>query len=145
MLASSNEAEKHMRYVTSIERLAFKEGFEQGRKQAREQARQEGLREGLMEGIELVLDVKFGLRGRKLLPRVRALRDVAALRALARAIFAATTLAEVREPLAPAKKLGHALVENKIMSTPARGLFRRPASAVRRSSASSLHVLRFRH
>jgi hypothetical protein len=59
-----------------------------------------------VEGIELDLDAKFGPQGRKLLPRVHALPDLAALRALARSIKAATTLAEVREFLPRAKKSG---------------------------------------
>jgi hypothetical protein len=77
---SQFEEEKHMRYLSSIERLA----------------RNEGLREGLLEGIELGLDVKFGQRGRRLLPRISALDDVATLRALSRVLKSATTLEEVR-------------------------------------------------
>jgi hypothetical protein len=81
------EEEMHMPYLSSIERLARKEGLEQGRK------------EGLLEGIALDLDVKFGQNGRRLLPRIGALENVAAVRALSRVLKTATTLDEVRELL----------------------------------------------
>jgi hypothetical protein len=78
------EEQKTMRYVTSIERLAMKEG------------RDEGLREGLREGLALYLEGKFGPGRRKLLRQVRAIEDAAALRALSQALKKATTLDDVR-------------------------------------------------
>lgn len=78
-----------MRYVTSIERLA--------KKQAHEQGLREGLRDGLREGIALALEAKFGADGRKLLRKVRALDDVAALRALTRRVRSATTVEQVQQ------------------------------------------------
>src|SRR5260370_39998554 len=80
----AHETEKHMRYQTSIERHALKEGREQGRE------------EELREGIAVGLEAKFGKPGRKLLPKVGELQDLAALRALSRALMTATTLDEVR-------------------------------------------------
>ncbi len=90
------EEEKHMPYLSSIERLARKEGLEEGR------------REGLLEGIALDLNAKFGQRGRRLLPRIRALENLAALRAVSRVLKTATTLDEVRAllPRTPRAKNG---------------------------------------
>jgi hypothetical protein len=79
--------EKRMRYVTSIERFALKRG------------REEGHCEGLQEGIAMMLDAKFGERGLKLMPRVRGVQDLEALRSLAGVLKTATTLDEVREHL----------------------------------------------
>jgi predicted transposase YdaD len=90
------EQEKRMPYVTSIERLALKEGLEKGR--------EEGLREGLQRGIALALDLKFGPPARKLLPKVRALSDLAALDALMPAIKTAESLDDVRKLLQDAKE-----------------------------------------
>jgi hypothetical protein len=94
MDVSHYEEEKRVQYITSIERLALKEGMAKGRA------------EGLQEGIALSLEVKFGQRARKLLPKVRALQDLAALRALARVIKTARTLDEIREHLQSGEHAG---------------------------------------
>jgi hypothetical protein len=81
------DEEKRMRYVTSIERFV------------RKRDREEGRCEGLQEGIALLLDLKFGERGLKLMSKVRSVQDLAALRALADVLKTAMTLDEVREHL----------------------------------------------
>jgi hypothetical protein len=93
------EEDKGMPYVTSIERLARKEGRQEGREEGREEGRKEGLREGLLEGITLDLEAKFGPRGSKLLPRIQAIQELAELRELTRAIKAANKLEEIRKRL----------------------------------------------
>ncbi len=85
------EEERRMPYVTSIERLAQKRGREQGR--------EEGLLEGLLEGISLDLDLRFGPAGKKVLRQLRAVKDAARLRDLARAVKSAQTLEEIRSLL----------------------------------------------
>jgi hypothetical protein len=82
------EQEKHMPYLSSIERMAKEEGVQLGM--------QKGIRQGLLLGIELDLEDKFGAPGLKLLPKIRAFKERARLEAMARAIKAAQTLAEIR-------------------------------------------------
>ena len=84
------EQEKHMPYLSSLERMAL----EEGRKKGRAEGREEGLRAG-REGVALALEAKFGQTGRKLLARVRQVNDVAELRRLAKIIKTSKTADEV--------------------------------------------------
>ncbi|MCX6032366.1 MAG: hypothetical protein NT169_24110 [Chloroflexi bacterium] len=52
--------------------------------------------EGIVEGIELVLDVKFGTDGLRLLSEIRDIKDIKKLRAVQRALKVACTPDEVR-------------------------------------------------
>lgn len=76
-----------MPYISSIERLAMAEGEAKGREA------------GLLEGIALDLETKFGTAARKLKAKAKRLRDIAALRRLARVIKSAQSVAEVLEHL----------------------------------------------
>jgi hypothetical protein len=83
------EEERRMPYVTSIERLARAEGREERRE------------EGMVETIAVLLEAKFRAAGKRLVPRVRALRDVDKLRALTRTLASAETVDEVKALLRP--------------------------------------------
>jgi hypothetical protein len=98
------EQEKHMPYLSSIERLARKEGHEQGLEQGLEQGIELGRVEELQETITDLLKTKFGKRGGGLAPRVRALHNKEILRAVLRKLVNAAALAEVRALLAPEAK-----------------------------------------
>jgi hypothetical protein len=76
-----------MPYVTSIERLAY----EQGRREREE----EGRRRMLVWIITDALEIRFGVAGKRLVPRVRALTALDKLRALNRAVLTAESLDEV--------------------------------------------------
>lgn len=99
-----------MPYLSSLERRGLEEGLKQGLERGREEGRKEGRKEGREEGREeglraarelvaVALEAKFGLPGRKLMPQVRRIRDVAGLRGLAKIIKVATTVEEVRRHL----------------------------------------------
>ncbi|MBI2807975.1 MAG: cytosolic protein [Planctomycetes bacterium] len=81
------EEEGRMEFVTSIERRGFKRGIE------------EGIRTGLLEAVSGTLKNRFGAAGRRLLPKVRAFADLAALRRFKDFLDTAESLAEVREYL----------------------------------------------
>ena len=85
------EKEKHMPYVTSVERMAIEREREEGRKQA--------LREGLLGAIEFGLEIKFGARGKRLMSRVRRIKDLAILEDFRRALKTASDLAALRRLL----------------------------------------------
>jgi hypothetical protein len=78
------EQERHMPYVTSIERLAKKEG------------RREGARAELLGTIRVVLRDKFGPAGVRLMGRVRAVHELPRLRILARTLIKADSLQAFR-------------------------------------------------
>lgn len=57
---------------------------------------EQGLEQGLLEGMELALELKFGESGLALLPELRRIEDVAALRALRDGIRTANSPEELR-------------------------------------------------
>jgi hypothetical protein len=76
------EEENAVPFVTSFERVGIKKGLRQGR----------------LEGIKVLLEVKFGAAGRRLLPKAKEL-DVDELQKLTHFLKKAETLDEVREYL----------------------------------------------
>ena len=83
-----------MPYITSIERLAKREGFEagiqqglqQGIQQGIQQGSQQGILEGLYRTIEMGLKLKFGIPGLKLLPEIKGIEDLRILETISSAI-----------------------------------------------------------
>jgi hypothetical protein len=73
--------ERHMPYVTSIERLAR--------------------REGQREGIETALRMRFGEEGLKLMPEIQEVHEEETLRAILKALETAANLDEVRRLWSP--------------------------------------------
>jgi hypothetical protein len=82
------EEERHMPYVTSIERMAEERGLREG---AREGARAE-----LLRTIRTGLKDKFGAPGARLMRKVRAVEELRRQRALARALIKAESLDDLR-------------------------------------------------
>ncbi len=71
----------------------LKEGFKQGFQEGHEQ----GYREGVLEAIALGLELKFGVKGLKLMPEIEAITDLGILRILEKAIRTAQSPEELRE------------------------------------------------
>ncbi len=81
------EEERHMPYVTSIERMAREEGMEEGVKKARE---------GMLAALEIALEAKFGAPGFGLMPEIRAINDVDVLTTICQALKTANNVDELR-------------------------------------------------
>jgi flagellar biosynthesis/type III secretory pathway protein FliH len=77
-----------MPFVSSAARVEREEGFNEGKK--------EGQREGLLQGLELVLELKFGADGLRLLPQLRQQPEPAVLRTVLQAIRTAATVDDLR-------------------------------------------------
>jgi hypothetical protein len=75
------QEEKRMPYITSIQRL--------------------GRREGMREGIEVLLRIRFGEEGLKLMPEIREIHEEETLRAVLKALETATSPDEVRRVWVP--------------------------------------------
>ena len=101
------EEERRMPYVTSIERMARKEGRKEGRQLGRKEGRKEGKQEGIIEGLQMaitaLLQTKYGAAGMRLLPKVQTVQEVEQLRALTRAVHGANTLEEVKQLIESAR------------------------------------------
>jgi hypothetical protein len=78
------EEERHMPYVTSIERMAREEGVEEGR------------REGILLALQSTLKKKFGEQGSALMSEIAAITDFAQLISVCEALNDATTIDELR-------------------------------------------------
>jgi hypothetical protein len=99
----SLEGKTSMPYVSSIERFAKAEGKKEGKVEGKAEGKKEGLAEGeakgLREAIALGLKLRFGPAGLKLLPRLREVEDLKALRRLLSAVQSAKNLEAFREKL----------------------------------------------
>jgi hypothetical protein len=73
---SRDDEEKHMPFMTSIERLARTEE--------------------LLTGIEMLLDLKFGAESLRLMPEIQQITDVEKLRSIRAAIKGTATLEELQ-------------------------------------------------
>ena len=74
------EQERHMPYITSIERMGIEKGH----------------LEEIQENISKGLQIKFGAPGKRLASKVRKIDNLEQLRALFEAVFKAENLAEIR-------------------------------------------------
>lgn len=86
------ETEVDMTYVTSVERLAMKEGLEQGR--------EEGLEQGIRESILNSLVARFDAAPAEVQATLEKVKDLERLRALHRESVVAPTLEAFRDRLA---------------------------------------------
>ena len=85
------EEEKKMRYVSSLERIGIKKGKKEGKKEGRK----EGRKEGWQKAIEMVLSVKFGENGMKLIPVIQSLKDEDRLNVIMKSVIKTDNLSEI--------------------------------------------------
>lgn len=90
------EQEQKMPYITSVERIGREEGLKEGLKEGHEA----GLRDGLIEGIELILRAKFGPAGQQIIPEIRQLTEVSAIRSIYARLESAETLDDLHRVIA---------------------------------------------
>jgi hypothetical protein len=90
------EKEKHVPYITSVERHGMERGKREGLLEGKREGLVEGKREGLLEGITSCLKLRFGAEGVQLLPAIQSLSEVDRLQAILRALETAADLDEVR-------------------------------------------------
>ena len=90
-----------------IKKEGFEEGLKAGIQKGFEQGIQKGLEQGIQKGllkaVELGLKIKFGVEGMRVYGKIRKIRDVDFLEALAEAIEAANDLGQIERLLAEAE------------------------------------------
>jgi hypothetical protein len=89
------EEDKHMPYVTSVEKIGYQRGMVSGRLEGK----LEGKLEGLREGIELALQIKFGNHSLRLIPRLRVISDNTRLDMIKEALKTAKDIKEIESLL----------------------------------------------
>ncbi len=77
----------------------FQEGMEKGIEKGLEKGIEKGKLEGLIEAIKMGMELKFGIEGLKLLPRIEKEKNITRLDAIKEAIKIAITIKEIEELL----------------------------------------------
>lgn len=94
------EEEKHMPYITSVERIGMEKGMEKGLEKGMEKGMEKGRIETLMEAIALDVDIKFPDQAADIMKLVQTLASVDALRSALKAVKTAATAEAFRNVLA---------------------------------------------
>lgn len=74
----------------------MQQGLQQGMQQGLLQGREEGVRDSLLASIEILLEIRFGIDGLRLMPEIRKIHDTDVLRAVQNSVKAAQIPADVR-------------------------------------------------
>jgi hypothetical protein len=98
-LVAEYEAQKHMPYITSIERLGREEGLQQGLQRGRQQGRLEGAMITRQHAVLDALEIRFGEVADAIRRRIQAIQDEARLRALLKSAIQAGSIEEVTQTL----------------------------------------------
>ena len=93
------ESQKHMPYITSIERMGREEGLQQGLAQGRQEGRQEGFVAARQKAVLDALEIRFGEVADAVRQRIESVQDEARLRALLKSAIQAGSIEEFTQTL----------------------------------------------
>ena len=85
--------------MPSLAERWFKQGIQEGKQQGIEEGIQKGIREGLYKAIELELKLKFGEDGRRLLKKIRQIKDTEKLQEIIILIEKTKSFKEIEKAL----------------------------------------------
>jgi hypothetical protein len=88
------EDQRHMPYITSIERMGREEGLQQGLQQGRQEGRQEGFVAARQKAVVDALEIRFCQVPDGMRERVEAIQDEARLRALLKSAIQVESIEE---------------------------------------------------
>ncbi|MGA1825406.1 MAG: hypothetical protein ACMUIP_12175 [bacterium] len=86
-----------MSLASQIMEEGIQKGKKEGKKEGIKEGIQKGKREGVLEAIKLGLEIKFGIKGLSLLPKIEKEEDMIKLEVIKEAVKIAHEIKEIEE------------------------------------------------